>query len=199
MGITGSRPTEPPLQCPLRKQGEKSRPPQLAWAQHQQFRLGLRQGSGGLGSRQRLPQGWALCPFLEDLGLDISHSVQGMKALGQSAGYPALGVPGGMGWGKAAGSQGEDEGWSGDRSMDVSMSPENGLVQARGDGQHFQGSSCSPQEEKSSPRSITQSSQVQASTDPKENHRRCALLPPRASTGLSQDGLRSETSASGEI
>lgn len=161
MGVTGSRPTEQPLKCPLRKQGKKSRPPQLPRAQHQQFWLALRQGFGGLGPRQRLPQGWVLCPFLEDLGLEISCLVQGMRpSVSQLAGwlagrtphgYPALGLQGGMGWGKAAGSEGEDEGCSDDRSMHVSVSPENGLVQAKEDGQSFQGSSCSPQEEKSVP------------------------------------------------
>lgn len=104
-----------------------------------------------------------------------------------------------MGCGKAAGSEGEDEGCSDGRSTDVSMSPENGSVQAKEDGQSFQGSLCLPPEAKSMPTVYYTEFPGPGQHRPKENHPRCSLLPPRSSTGLSQDGLRSETSASGEI
>lgn len=97
-------------------------------------------------------------------------------------GQAALGVQGGMGGQQeTVGSKGKEEGWSDDRSMDVSTSPENGLVQAKEDGQSphcFQGSSSLHKRKRACLRPITQtqyppqSSQVQTNTDAKETHQR---------------------------
>lgn len=130
----------------------------------------------------------------------VSWLAGGKDAPRLSCPWGAVGHGGGQQ--EAVRGKGKEEGWSDDQGVDVSTSPENGLVQAEEDGQRpncFQGSACSPQEAKRMPvRSTTQtqcpphSSQVQTNVDPKENHQRCFLLPPKSSTGLSKDGLRSE-------
>lgn len=82
----------------------------------------------------------------------VSWLAGGKDDPGLSCPWGAVGHGGGQQ--EAVRSTGQEEGWSDGQSVDVSTSPEHGLVQAEEDGQRpscFQGSWCSPQEAKLTP------------------------------------------------
>lgn len=82
----------------------------------------------------------------------VSSLAGGKDAPRLSCPWGAVGHGGGQQ--EAVRGKGKEEGWSDHQGVDVSTSPENGLVPAEEDGQRpncFQGSACSPQEAKRMP------------------------------------------------
>lgn len=129
----------------------------------------------------------------------VSWLAGGKDAPRLSCPWGAVGHGGGQQ--EAVRGKGKAEGWSDDQGVDVSTSPENGLVQAEEDGQRpncFQGSACSPQEAKRMP-AVYDTNTMPPTQFPGPDQRGSegkppTLLPPPSQSiyGLSKDGLRSE-------